>query len=227
MHLSLSTDAQPPIRLGPVFQQPDTPKRTLRIALLISVLIHGAALTWVRFDLPEVIPPIATPTIAVTLIAAPPEVEPAIEKEPNPAVEAPSLVPQIPPTAQQVPLQPANDKPSVRSDPVDWESLVSTNAQQATMQKLAQERHREAMWRKTFSVMFARPEDWLIEDEPYLPDLQFEADKRRRLGLRISENCYLGFPGIDPETVDTDAPGWSGGGAPQPTLKMITCGFGD
>lgn len=62
------------------------------------------------------------------------------------------------------------------------------------------------MWRKTFLVMFAPSEGWLIEDKPYLPDLQFEADKPKCLGMKISENRYLGFPGIDPEAVDTDAP---------------------
>lgn len=206
-------------------QQPNT----LRIALLISAIIHGVALIWLRFDLPDAVEPITIPIIEVSLIADPPDEEPtiveepAIDKEPEPEIATPRPAYVISQSSQDI----EQPKPTEPPQPIEWDDIVSTYAEEATIQNLENERHRDAMWRKTFSVMFAPPEDWLIEDKPYLPDLQFEADKPKRLGIQISENCYLGFPGIDPETVDTDAPGWSGGGSPQPTVNVITCGFGD
>ena len=227
------------MRLSPAFLQTTHKKSTLRIALLISLVIHGAVLLWVRFDPSELVPPLAPPTIEVTLLDAPPEESLAIEvvPEPDPDPTVPLVTPEISQSPQESPepLIPvaesfmgelADAESPVSSDRINWEEIVSTYADEATIENIEQERLREAMWRKTFSVMFAPPEDWLIEDKPYLPDLQFEADKIKRLGIQISENCYLGFPGIDPQTVDTDLPGWSGGGPPAPTVNLITCRFG-
>lgn len=209
-------------------------KSTIRIALLISVAIHGAVLLWVRFDPFDTAPPIAIPTIEVTLIATPPVDQP----DPEPAVPVPEPEPEPEPENPQSPqvlLTPPEPGPASSptvpasaesTDPIDWDDIISTFAEEATMQNLEQEDQREAMWRKTFSVMFKPPEDWLIEDEPYLPDLQFEADKPKRLGIKISENCYLGLPGIDPQTVDSDGPAWNSSGTPPPTVDLINCGFG-
>ncbi len=227
------------MRSSPAFLQTTHKKSTLRFALLISTVIHGAVLLWVRFDPSETVPTLATPTIEVTLLDAPSEEELAIEvvPEPDPEPTESMVTPEISQSPQESPepyapvadsstVEPTDAESPVSSDPINWEEIVSTYADEATTENIEQERLREAMWLKTFSVMFAPPEDWLIEDKPYLPDLQFEADKAKRLGIKISENCYLGFPGIDPQTVDTDLPGWSGGGPPEPTVNLITCGFG-
>lgn len=217
------------MRSSPAFLQSTQQKLRFRIAILISAIIHGAALLWLRIELPVAAKPISIPTIEIYLIADPPDEEAtiveevAIDKEPEPEIATPTPAPVISQSSQDI----EQPKPTRPPQPIDWENIVSTYAEDATIQNLENERHRDAMWRKTFSVMFTPPEDWLIEDKPYLPDLQFEADKPKRLGIQISENCYLGFPGIDPETVDTDARGWSGGGSPQPTVNLITCGFGD
>ncbi len=222
------------MRLGPAFPQKARKKSTLRIALLVSVLIHAAVLLWVRFDPSESAPSIEVPTIELRLIAKPPDEEPADEEEPDPdPMPAPlerDIPPDLPEQAEQTVatalIEPANDEPEESSVPIDWENVISTIAEESTIQNIEQERIRNLMWRKTFSVMFAPPEEWLIEDQPFLPDLQFEADKPKRLGIKISENCYLGFPGIDPQTVDSDVPAWSGGGVSPAAADLITCGFG-
>ena len=159
----------------------------------------------------------AGPTIEVTLMTAATVAEPASDEEPRPEIEPAPSAPEVTQTTQEHPSQPEREliqstsQPNdvEPSDPTDWQAIISTYAEESTVQNIEQERLRDAMWRKTFSVMFAPPDDWLIEDEPYLPDLQFEADKPKRLGIKISENCYLGFPGVDPQTVDSDMPGAS------------------
>ena len=226
------------MRLSPAFLHRTRQKRPLRIAIVISAILHGAALLWLRFDLPMPSAPAPISPLDVTLITPLAEEEPEVEEESEPIEVEPTAIadapkqPEQPPAPNGVdPVMPALDVGAMEvtetPSPVDWQNVISAVAKEVTLDKQEQERHRAAMWRKTYSVMFTPPEDWLIEDEPYLPDLQFEADKPKRLGIRISENCYLGFPGIDPQTVDSDAPGWTGGGEPQPTVNVITCGFGD
>ncbi len=219
------------MRLDPLFQQTTRRKQTFRIALLISAAIHGAVILYVNFDRPDRGMALAVPTLDVVLVTAQTVEEPPVKVEPNPEIEVSSIASPVPPSAQETPKESegAREPPETAEEvaPIDLQSLISTYAEEAVAEDLDAERHRAAMWRKTFSVMFAPPdEDWLVEDEPYLPDLQFEADKAKRLGIKISENCYLGLPGIDPQSVDSDAPGWSGGGDPQPTVSLISCGFG-
>jgi len=213
------------MRLGPAFLQTARKKSTLRIALLISVIIHGAVLLWVKFEPADTAAVLVMPTIEVTLIPAQPEKEVMSEVVPEPAT--PEVAPATPQRLHDFPepSEPTAESPA-SPNPIDWKEIVSTYSNEAMIRNLEKERLREVMWLKTFSVMFAPPEDWLIEDTPYLPDLEFESDKPRRLGIKIGENCYLGFSGIDPQSVDSDAPGWSGGGSPQPTGSLVKCGFG-
>jgi len=199
--------------------------------LLISAAIHGAVLFYVDFDRPDRVIALAVPVLDVVLVTAQKVEAPPIKVEPIPESEASSIVSPVPQSAQETPAESESEveppETAEEAAPIDFQALISTYAEEAVAEKLDAERHRAVMWRKTFSVMFAPPdEDWLIEDEPYLPDLQFEADKAKRLGIKISENCYLGLPGIDPQSVDSDGPAWSGGGAPQPTVSLISCGFG-
>lgn len=227
------------MRLDPLFQKTTRQKYTLRVALLISAVIHGAAFVWVKLEHRDNVAAVDVTTLEVTLIDAAPVNEPEVADQsalpmddamPAPAAKMINQEPGEQPDGEVAAsvenlgdIDPALQPPT---EPVDLQALISSYAEDAAMQNLERERHRDKMWRKTFSVMFAPPEDWIIEDEPYLPDLQFEADKPKRLGIKISENCYLGLPGIDPQTVDSDGPGWSGGGAPQPTVNLISCGFG-
>lgn len=219
------------MRLDPLFQRTTRRKHTFRIALLISVAIHGAVLFCVNFDRPDRGIALAVPNLDVVLVTAQKVEEPPVKVEPSPEMEVSSIASPVPQSAQETPKESEGEVeppvPAEEAAPIDLQALISTYAEEAVAEKLDAERHRAAMWRKTFSVMFAPPdEDWLIEDKPYLPDLQFEADKAKRLGIKISENCYLGLPGIDPQSVDSDTPGWSGGGAPQPTVSLLSCGFG-
>ena len=212
------------MRLDPLFQQTTRRKHTFRIALLISVAIHGAVLFLVNFDRPDRVIATAVPNLDVVLVTAEKVEEPPVE-------EVASIAPPVPQGVQETPKESEGEvelpETAEEAAPIDFLALISIYAEEATAARLDAERHRAAMWRKTFSVMFAPPdEDWLIEDEPYLPDLRFEADKAKVLGIKISENCYLGLPGIDPQSVDSDGPSWSGGGAPQPPVSLISCGFG-
>ena len=219
------------MRLDPLFQQTTRRKHTFRIALLISVAIHGAVLFFVNFDRPDPVIASAVPNLDVVIVPAPKVEEPPIRVESIPELDVASIAPPVPQGVQETPKESEGEvelpETAEEAAPIDFLALISIYAEEATAARLDAERHRAAMWRKTFSVMFAPPdEDWLIEDEPYLPDLQFEADKAKVLGIKISENCYLGLPGIDPQSVDSDGPAWSGGGAPQPTVSLISCGFG-
>lgn len=221
--------------LDPLFQQTTRRKHTFRIALLISAAIHGAVFFCVDFDRPGRDIALPVPPLDVVLMRPPKDQEPPVVMEPSPEIAASSEASPLPQSSPETPKElegevepPGLPEPAEEAARIDFQALISTYAEQATAEKLAAERHRAAMWRKTFSVMFAPPdEDWLIEDKPYLPDLQFEADKPKRLGIKISENCYLGLPGIDPQSIDSDTPAWSGGGAPpQPAVSLISCGFG-
>jgi len=219
------------MRLDPLFQQTTRRKHTFRIALLISVGIHGAVLFFVNFDRPDRVIASAVPNLDVVIVPAQKVEEPPVKVESIPELEVASKAPPVPQSAQEIPKESESEveprEAAQEAAPIDFQALISIYAEEAAAERLDAERHRAAMWRKTFSVMFAPPdEDWLIADEPYLPDLQFEADKAKLLGIRISENCYLGLPGIDPQSVDSDGPGWSGGGAPQPPVSLISCGFG-
>lgn len=219
------------MRLDPLFQQTTRRKHTFRIALLISVAIHGAVLFFVNFDRPDPVIASAVPNLDVVIVPAPKVEEPPIRVESIPELDVASIAPPVPQGVQETPKESEGEvelpETAEEAAPIDFLALISIYAEEATAARLDAERHRAAMWRKTFSVMFAPPdEDWLIEDEPYLPDLQFEADKAKVLGIKISENCYLGLPGIDPQSVDSDGPSWSGGGAPQPPVSLISCGFG-
>jgi hypothetical protein len=213
------------MRLDPLFQQTTRRKHTFRIALLISVAIHGAVLFLVNFDRPDRVIATAVPNLDVVLVTAEKVEEPPVE-------EVASIASPVPQGVQETPKESEGEvelpETAEEAAPIDFLALISIYAEEATAARLDAERHRAAMWRKTFSVMFAPPdENWLIEDEPYLPDLQFEADKAKVLGIKISENCYLGLPGIDPQSVDSDGPGWSGGGALQPPVSLMSCGFGE
>ncbi len=219
------------MRLDPLFQQTTRRKHALRIALLISAALHGAVLFYADFDRPDPGIAAAVPNLEVVLITAQKFEEPPVKTEPSPEIEDSSVASTIPQSAQEAPTEPAGEveplQTAEEAAPIDLQALISTYAEEVVAENLDAERHRATMWRKTFSVMFEPPDEgWLIEDQPYLPDLQFEADKAKRLGIKISENCYFGLPGIDPQTVDSDAPGWSGGGAPKPTVSLISCGFG-
>lgn len=224
------------MRQDPLLQKTTRNKHPLRIALLISAVVHVAILAWVRFEHSNDGVAVDVARLDVTLVESEPEPEPQPEPE-STAQEAtvPDSVPTEPaPTVAEpideeitASLAASTTAEKMPPEPIDLQALISAYAEQAATENLEKERHREKMWRKTFSVMFAPPEEWIIEDQPYLPDLQFEADKPKRLGFKLSDNCYIGFPGIDPQSVDSDAPGWSGGGVTQPTIDLISCGFGN
>ena len=225
------------MRFEPNFQQQTSKRFRLRVALLISALVHGALLLWVRFDYFDSSQLGVIPVIEVTLTRT----APIVEQEPvdakvkeEPVEEEPTVpTPEKEPTQQIVtaPDEPtpatSASNPVIESLPnIDWDDVVRQYSEEATVQKAEQERHREVMWRKTYSVMFAPPEEWLIEDQPYLPDLKFDEHEFRGLGIQIGENCFLGIPVIDPETIDSDAVDWSEGGSLKPSFSLITCGFG-
>jgi hypothetical protein len=73
--------------------------------------------------------------------------------------------------------------------------------------------------------MFAPPPDYLIADEPYLPDLPFNDRRFKGIGFKIGESCYFGIPAGMPEEVDSDASDSSTVGMRRTGSGLIHCNY--
>jgi len=81
------------------------------------------------------------------------------------------------------------------------------------------------MWVRTHSVMFASDAAELIDEKPYLPDLQFNARRFKGLGFKIGDRCFFGIPAGVPADVDSDASDPTGAGLPKTGSSLIHCEF--
>lgn len=155
-------------------------------------------------EVPDAVPP-----------PSPPSPSPAPQDEPARARVSEPTIAVMPPTSER-----RISEPDTQPQPnLDWHEEIRSVLREAAAQDTEAERRRAEMWKSSRSIMFEPPPpEPVVEEEPVLPDLEFNGDQFGGLGFPIGKRCFFGIPPRKSRKKNKDGP-------PPSTVNLFSCEF--